>query len=260
MNLKYPEKIKPENLINFFKKLKMNKLLIKSEIIDLKVNQKMQKQKNLYKPQLMDLYRLYKFITLNKRYCVLEFGCGYSSSIINLALAHNKENFYLETKNLRSHNLFQHHVVDDDKKYLNILRKDIPKNKISFLHYSKNKIKLTGYQISNEYEKLPNINPDFIYIDGPDIFKIKGKKNIVNFSQKDMMPMNSDILKIENFLTPGTIILMDGRTANARFLFNNFKRKWKYKYDEKFDQNIFLLDEKPLGRHNRSQLKYYKFI
>ena len=32
-----------------------------------------------------------------------------------------------------------------------------------------------------------------------------------------MMPMVSDILYIENFLTPGTIIVTDGRGANAEF-------------------------------------------
>ena len=51
--------------------------------------------------------------------------------------------------------------------------------------------------------------------------------------------MNSDILQFEHFLTPGTIILFDGRTANARFLKNNFQRNWKYYHDEKNDQIIF---------------------
>ena len=30
-----------------------------------------------------------------------------------------------------------------------------------------------------EYSKLPLINPDFIYLDGPDQFKILGKKIIL---------------------------------------------------------------------------------
>ena len=34
----------------------------------------------------------------------------------------------------------------------------------------------------------------------------------------DMMPMVSDILRIEFYLTPGTIILSDGRGANVDFL------------------------------------------
>ena len=37
--------------------------------------------------------------------------------------------------------------------------------------------------------------------------------------------MICDILKIEYFLVPGTIIVVDGRTANAIYLKNNFKKK-----------------------------------
>ena len=56
-----------------------------------------------------------------------------------------------------------------------------------------------------QYENHPLINPDFIYIDGPDQFEVK--KNINNFTvnSKSMMPMLSDVLKYEHFLTPGTI-------------------------------------------------------
>jgi len=71
------------------------------------------------------------------------------------------------------------------------------------------------------------------------------------------MPMSCDILKIEHFLTPGTIILIDGRTANARFLKSNFQRNWKYIHDKKNDQSIFLLNEDSLGYVNNAQLNFY---
>ena len=60
--------------------------------------------------------------------------------------------------------------------------------------------------------------------------------------------MSSDILKIENFLLPGTIILVDGRKANARYLKRNLKRQWKYKEDPYSDQTFLLLVEKPLEK------------
>ena len=56
----------------------------------------------------------------------------------------------------------------------------------------------------------------------------------------------------------GTIILVDGRTANARFLQKNFQRSWKYFHDEENDQNLFYLNEKPLGKFNKDLLKFYK--
>ena len=68
------------------------------------------------------------------------------------------------------------------------------------------------------------------------------------------------LLKFEHFLTPGTIILSDGRSANIRFLLSNLQRNWFHIYNEKQDANILYLDEKPLGVWNREQLNYYKDI
>ena len=113
-------------------------------------------------------------------------------------------------------------------------------------------------RICNQYKKLPLCNPDFIYLDGPDLFKIKKDINGISARHKDMMPMNCDILKFENYFTPGTIIVCDGRAANAIFLKNYFKRKWKYIFDQKNDQHIFWLVDTPLGPYNKLQLEFYK--
>ena len=113
-------------------------------------------------------------------------------------------------------------------------------------------------RIVTEYKKLPLCNPDFIYMDGPDTFKIKGNINGFSTRHKNLMPMVSDLLKIEYFLIPGTIILVDGRTSNVRFLKDHFKRKWFYKNDEKKGFHIFFyLSEKPLGKINRDLLRFY---
>ena len=72
------------------------------------------------------------------------------------------------------------------------------------------------------------------------------------------MPMSCDILKLENFYTPGTIIICDGRAANAKFLKDNFRRKWKYKNDKINDQHIFVLVDQSLGKYNDLLLDFYK--
>ena len=69
--------------------------------------------------------------------------------------------------------------------------------------------------------------------------------------------MSCDILKIEFFLTPGTILIVDGRGANTDFLKKNFKRKWKYQYIEKVGHHIFTLNEQSLGKYNSNQIKFY---
>jgi hypothetical protein len=129
-------------------------------------------------------------------------------------------------------------------------------NKINYI-FSECVMTKFNNRICSEYKKLPIINPDFIYLDGPNPFSVKGKINSFNMSHKELMPMSCDILKIEHFLIPGTIILVDGRTANARFLRSNFQRNWMHKEDLKNDQHIFLLNEKPLGLINKEIINFY---
>ena len=53
--------------------------------------------------------------------------------------------------------------------------------------------------IATKYLNFPLCNPDFIYIDGPDQFNVKKSINGVSTRHNDMMPMISDVLKIEYF-------------------------------------------------------------
>ena len=50
-------------------------------------------------------------------------------------------------------------------------------------------------RVCTQYKKLPLCNPDFIYVDGPDQFKVKGHINGISTRHKDFMPMQSDLLK-----------------------------------------------------------------
>lgn len=219
--------------------------------------------KNTYKPDLADLYSLYQFIVLNKRTTILEFGSGWSSLVLSFALYELKQKYTLDKITLRRENLFELFILENEKKYLNITKKRIQKNlkknliKISFNYSDVNMINFNG-RFATEYSKLPLCNPDFIYLDGPDQFKIKN--DIKGFSTKhnDLMPMICDILKFEYFLIPGCIILIDGRGANAKFLKDNLKRKWSYKKLKHIDQHLFTLNDPSLGKHNDKLLNFYK--
>jgi hypothetical protein len=119
---------------------------------------------------------------------------------------------------------------------------------------------MSEYQnkVVTSYEKLPLCNPDFIYLDGPGQYKVKGNINNISTRHPDMMPMVCDILKFEYFLNPGTIIIVDGSGANAKFLKDHFKRKWLYKYDQIHDQHFFYLNDPILGKYNKLQMRFYK--
>ena len=219
-----------------------------------------------YMPELYDLYNLYQYVLINKRTTILEFGSGWSSLIFSLALNELANKFSNEVKKLRRNNPFELFVIENEKKYLDITKNRILKfnkylkiKKPIKIKYSLSDVEMTTFKdrICTQYKKLPLCNPDFIYLDGPDQFNIKKHVNGISTRHPDMMPMSCDILKFEYFYIPGTIIICDGRAANAKFLKDHFKRNWKYIHDQKNDQHIFELIDKPLGKHNKSLLKFY---
>ena len=225
---------------------------------------KIEKYIKPYPPEIYDLYFLYKLVTLNKRLSILEFGSGWSTLALSIGLLENKKNYSSKVKSLRFEKPFTLVTVDNEKKFLNVARKRIQKfykniNRINInYHFSHVKMCKHDNRICHEYSDLPLINPDLIYLDGPDQFKIKGKINNFHVRNDDMMPMNLDILKFEFYLRPGTIIVVDGRGANVEFLKSYLRRKWLSKYVKKLDMHILYLDAKPIGPPSIKNLKFYK--
>ena len=247
---------KDYNILHFFKDSIFEKKKPIKKLLKLK-------SKNTYSPELYDLYFLHAFIILNKRLTVMEFGSGWSSIVMAHALMVNKKNLNFETNRLRKKNVFELHSIENEKKYLKITKlrnnkylKEFKKN--IYYHFSECKMTSFNGRFCTEYEKLPLINPDLIYLDGPDQFKIKNKVNNFTINHNDMMPMVSDILKIENFLIPGTTIIVDGRSANCSFLRNNFQRNWIFKNYRNDDRTLLYLNDSSLGRINDELLRFYK--
>ena len=265
INIKIPQSKNQKYIENFFIKKKLGFLVDLSKKKKRSVNEMIVNEP--YIPELNDLYRLYQFILINKRTTILEFGSGWSSLIFCLALKELKDRCSKEIKYLRRNNPFELFVLENEKKYLNISKNRIRKFFIQQkfksnlkIHYCFSEVEMTLFNdlICTQYKKMPLCNPDFIYLDGPDQFKVKGDIQGISTKHKDMMPMVSDILKFEYFYTPGTIIVCDGSAANAKFLKDNFKRNWKYINDKNDDQHIFWLDDPVLGKYNKLQLEFYK--
>ena len=267
IKIKIPPKQSNKNLENFFIKKKLKFIVELSKRKKDNVNKMTEKEK--YYPNLNDLYRLYQFILLNKRTTVLEFGSGWSTLIFNLALEELKNKYSKQVNSLRRNNPFELFVLENQKKYLNITKNRINKinqalkikqgTKINY-NFSNVEMTLFNNRICTQYKKVPLCNPDFIYLDGPEQFNVKKNINGISTRHKDMMPMICDILKFEYFYTPGTILVCDGRGANAAFLKDHFKRKWRYINDKLNDQHIFWLDDPILGKYNKLQLEFYKKI
>ncbi len=257
---KFPKREKLNKIISFFKKKDLSALLEASQENKLKVNE-LQKL-NPYRPELVDLFNIYQIIVKNKRITSLEFGSGWSSLIIALALRENKKKFNNHVKRLRRNNVFKNYAVDNEKKFLEISKKRLKQFdnnllKDNYFLFSKAKLTTHDMRYVTEFEKLPKINPDFIYLDGPDQFKIISKHKF-NINHKDFAPMSADILKIEFFLNPGTIMLVDGRGLNCNFLKKYLKRNWSYKYIKFSDQHIFTLNQDIKGVHSQKLFDFFK--
>lgn len=220
------------------------------------------KMKVSFGPELDDLVRLHFAVTSRRVFTVLEFGVGYSTLIFSHALRLNQVKFKeaIDHNQLRVSNPFECHSVDNYKSWIRSVRRNILKHSPdpdnTRLHYSNLEMGTFNGRVCTYYTKLPNICPSLIYLDGPDQFSPKGDIRGVSTRHPDRMPMSADILAIEHFLQPGTLIIVDGRTSNARFLKCNLQRDWDYSHNPEYDQHYFELMEEPLGPYNERLMRF----
>jgi hypothetical protein len=211
-----------------------------------------------YGVEINDLCRLHWICYSRKCMQVLEFGSGYSTLVFASALSALKEE-HLEwaKENTRLDEPFKIFSIEESTKYAEITKSRLEKFH-SLVDISVRTVSLTEVngRFCTLFDSLPNVMPDLIYLDGPSQFATH--QNIAGFSidSKCRMPMAADILRMEYFLEPGAIILVDGRTANAAFLKNNFQRNWKHHHDFEGDFHIFELQDSFLGKLNIDKFNY----
>ncbi len=208
-----------------------------------------------------DLIRLHKICIERKVTTILEFGVGKSTRIFADALRINSELHLKYTKDkLRRNNLYECHSVDNNFNWIKECKNMIPSQLIKkgFVQINYSELITDDFlgRICTYYDPLPNISPDLIYLDAPDQFSSKGEIRGISSRHPDRMPISADILAIEHYLQPGTLIIIDGRGANARFLKCNLQRNWEYLYLEEWDQHFFELQEKPLGPINKLMIDH----
>ena len=207
-----------------------------------------------FPPVIEDLARLHRLIRKRKAFTVLEFGSGLSTIVMADALSKNKADFLglQEKPVLRNRFMFQIFSVESDKKWIEYSQSNFPNHLLEHVnfHYSEIKIDTFNGRICHFYDNLPDIVPDFIYLDGPNPKDVKGNVNGMTFKCDERTVMSADLLLMESILLPGTFILVDGRTNNARFLKNNFQRNFKMSWDKDSDVTSFELQEERLGKYN----------
>jgi methyltransferase family protein len=207
-----------------------------------------------FPPDIQDLVRIHKLIRERHAFTVLEFGVGYSTLVIADALRKNEADWEASPKKrpIRNRFPFQVFSVDASEKWVATAKAQIPQSLQSrvHLHYSTVHIGTFQGRICHYYDQLPDIVADFIYLDGPAPKDVQGSINGMSFQCDERTVMSGDLLLMEPTLLPGTLVLIDGRSNNARFLQRNFQRNWKAVHDSKGDVTTFELVEDRLGPYN----------
>ena len=177
-------------------------------------------------PEFLDLKRLYNLIINRKPRCVLEFGSGFSTIAITLALRKN----YKKNKILGK--LFS---IDGNEKWLENTKNKFHEDLADYVkfYYSKPYISKFKDQLVTYHEVLPDISPNFIYLDGPapnDVVnsingltfnsKIieKGEEGKIFFEKNTRRIVSADILMYESTSPSDFFILVDKRYSNANVL------------------------------------------
>ena len=119
--MKIPKNVKLSVAKTYLKKMGLE-IIFKHSLQNNKKSTDQRFSKKVYRPEINDLYRLYKFIVDNKRTRILEYGTGWSSLVMYKALMFNKKNSP-KIPYPRIKNPFSLTVVDDNKKYLSISNK-----------------------------------------------------------------------------------------------------------------------------------------
>jgi hypothetical protein len=215
-----------------------------------------------FPPDVDDLVRLHKLIRERHAFTVLEFGVGYSTLAIADALAKNEADWQALPKKpaIRNRYPFSVFSVDASREWVATVEARIPNKLRSRVHLHHSTVHTGTFQgrMCHFYDQLPDIVADFIYLDGPSPKDVQGSINGMSFQCDERTVMSGDLLLMEPILLPGTLILVDGRTNNARFLRRNFQRNWNVVSDAKADVTTFELDEDRLGPYNLLGSDFFK--
>lgn len=165
-----------------------------------------------------DLSNLHRIVRRRKPRVILEFGAGFSTIVMAHALYQNGTG--------------QLYCVDSSEYWVRNLQPKIPPHLSEFvdLRVSKTAIGVHDGELCHFYESLPNVVPDFIYLDGPASTDVSGSVRGLSFQPENggvRQQIAADILLYESTLRRGATILVDSRYNNVNFLLRNLKRRYR---------------------------------
>lgn len=205
-------------------------------------------QQKSYPFEIDDLYFLYCLTRQVAAVSVMEFGSGWSTLVFAHAVNENRLSMG-DSYRIRHPNPFKVMAVEVDDSWMDNTMSLIPSSLQGIIYPCVSPVELVEFQgsFASLYSTLPAFTPDIIYLDGPDAGQVMGSIRGFTSIKRHQPPMSADILLIEPNLWPWTIVVSDGRSANARFLKTRLRRNWQILEDPFGDRTILRLDENPFG-------------
>ena len=119
-------------------------------------------------PVLRDLAFLHKAVYKKQPKVVLEFGVGFSTLVMAHALKQRQK--------LPSEATSMIYSVDTSQEWIDNLKQKLPADLASLVTITQSDAEIMerNGQLCHVFQKLPNVRPDFIYLDGPDPRAVKG--------------------------------------------------------------------------------------
>jgi len=190
-----------------------------------------------FAPEAVDLALLHRTVREHRPARILEFGSGYSTIVMAHALRMNGGG--------------KLYAVDASEAWLaNTAGKLPPELKEHVeLTYSPCSVTLFNGRLCHLFERLPNIAPNLVYVDGPAARDVAGDVHGLAFNGKNeherRAPVSADLLLYESTLPDGCIVVIDTRMTNTSFLLNNLQRRWRHRYDLGNKSHVLTLRDWP---------------
>lgn len=178
---------------------------------------------NSIAPDYSDLWFLYSTVRKRRPRVLLEFGSGVSTAILAKAIKDNKSGFL--------------YSVDAIEQWGDSTRNCMPQSlQGSYEIFYRPAKEVTHYCEQCwagvrvfRHERIPEIVPDFIYLDGP-----PGTSDV-------SIPIGIDVLDMEPKLRPGFCLIIDGRQQSMRYFRCNLKRRYAFTSRINHANSIFIL-------------------
>jgi hypothetical protein len=202
-----------------------------------------------YSWELDDLYFLYRRVRQTGVSSVLEFGSGWSTFALALGLYENRKSMGHGWPG-RHPNPWVLMSIDVSSQWQDVAisrlpdhLRDVVRPVVSECHLE---IASGGSMVSN-FSNVPAFMADLIYVDAPDPEQVQGRAHGFTFQELHSLPMVGNLIELEYQFWPGTEIIFDGRTSNARMIRDSFRRNWNFLFDPYGDRTTMRLDESSLG-------------